>query len=97
MNWRGKELKTYPEIIDCALALEGENQRQFVDEYKKTGGPCALQNVGYFAGYYDTRTAERILEIFETKHPIFGAKMPSAKDAYEMGLAAGAKAKGTRA
>jgi len=32
----------------------------------------ALQNLGYFAGYYDAETHERVNHLFNTTHPIFG-------------------------
>jgi hypothetical protein len=33
----------------------------------------ALQNIGYLTGYYSREEAARLLDLFETKHPIFGA------------------------
>jgi hypothetical protein len=33
-------------------------------------------NIGYFAGYYDQATRERVEELFDCQHPVFG----SAKD-----------------
>lgn len=30
-------------------------------------------NLGYFAGYYDTKTRERVERLFGAVHPIFGA------------------------
>jgi hypothetical protein len=32
-----------------------------------------LTNVGYMTGYYSRDTAARILDLFETRHPYFGA------------------------
>lgn len=31
-----------------------------------------LQNIGYYAGYYDRETFKRVTELYETAHPIFG-------------------------
>lgn len=33
----------------------------------------ARQNVGYLTGYYSRAEAARLLDLFETKHPFFGA------------------------
>jgi predicted membrane-bound dolichyl-phosphate-mannose-protein mannosyltransferase len=71
MIWNDKELKTYPEIIKMGLSLKGEEQKKFVKEYAKTG-KYALSNIGYCAGYYNHKTAQRILKIFNAEHPIFG-------------------------
>ena len=58
MIYRGKEYKTYPEIIDYALSLKGKKQTAFVRAYLKTG-PHAASNIGYFAGYYDHKKAQK--------------------------------------
>ena len=45
-------------------------------------------NLGYFAGYYDHETRERVERLFSCAHPIFGAASdgaPSAEEAFEMG------------
>lgn len=46
------------------------------------------QNLGYFAGYYDHETRERVEKLFCCTHPIFGAASsgaPSPEEAFEMG------------
>jgi hypothetical protein len=43
------------------------------------------QNLGYFAGYYDSETMERVNRLFRTVHPIFGATVPTAQEALEAG------------
>lgn len=84
MKWEGLELATYPQIIETALALEGDDQRAFVDAYRNTG-PYALQNIGYFAGYYDQEKAATIYRVFGTSHPVFGTHRPTAEEALEAG------------
>ena len=39
------------------------------------------QNLGYFAGYYDRETMERVNRLFRTTHPIFGATAPTPGEA----------------
>lgn len=86
VKYKDKNLATYPEIIDYALGLEGAEQEAFVEAYAQTG-PHALANVGYFSGYYENKTADRIMEVFKTAHPIFGRRHPSAEEALRQGAA----------
>jgi hypothetical protein len=50
-----------------------------------------LSNIGYCTGYLDHAAADRVLELFETEHPIFGKTHPSAEDAFRMGQEYAAK------
>jgi hypothetical protein len=36
-----------------------------------------LVNIGYWTGYLDSSTADRIMELFETEHPIWGRTHPT--------------------
>ena len=53
------------------------------------------QNLGYFAGYYDDETRERVERLFKCAHPIFGKisenGAPTPEQAFSMGIAAGEK------
>jgi len=54
------------------------------------------QNLGYYAGYYDSQTRARVEILFNTKHPYFGAiaeGQPTQKEAYEMGKKLGEQAR----
>lgn len=94
MKWNDHELASYGEIIEEALAIaDPEERERFVAEFRRTGGPYALQNVGYCAGYYDRRIADRIFTIFGTAHPIFGTHEPTAEEAFEAGRQMGELAK----
>ena len=50
-------------------------------------------NLGYFAGYYNSETRERVERLFKCAHPIFGGIAengpPSAGDALLKGVRAG--------
>ncbi len=52
-------------------------------------------NLGYFAGYYDNDTRERVERLFCCQHPIFGAIKtngpPSPEQALRMGMEIGNK------
>ena len=46
-------------------------------------------NLGYFAGYYDDETRQRVEELFMCSHPVFGSikndGSPTPDQAFEMG------------
>ncbi len=46
-------------------------------------------NLGYYAGYYDDETRQRVERLFKCSHPIFGniaqKGPPTAKEAFEAG------------
>jgi len=46
-------------------------------------------NLGYYAGYYDGETAQRVMRLFNCEHPIFGKKRPDAKEAFNAGMKMG--------
>lgn len=53
-----------------------------------TAEQIAKVNLGYFAGYYDHETRERVERLFRTRHPVFGsasAGSPTAEEAFEAG------------
>lgn len=91
-EFAGKTFEKWPEIIEYGLTLIGPDQDEFVEAVAKIG-PYALQNIGYMSGYYDTKTADRIMEVFKTSHPIFGRRHPDPAEAFEKGyeMAAGKK------
>jgi hypothetical protein len=39
-------------------------------------------NLGYFAGYFDSRTMERVNRVFNTAHPVFGRTAPTLEEAF---------------
>ena len=44
-------------------------------------------NLGYFAGYYNRETSERVQRLFTCVHPIFGGvdNFPTPEEAFELG------------
>ena len=46
-------------------------------------------NLGYYAGYYNDETRERVERLFMCEHPVFGSikekGAPTAEEAFEMG------------
>jgi hypothetical protein len=87
------------EIVRTGLAAgTREKARELVAE--EVGRICAaepkrdptevkttlLSNIGYLAGYEDLETADRIYDLFETEHPVFGRHHPTPQEALARGL-----------
>jgi len=88
VEWKGKKLEKTTEIIDFGLSLKGKEQDEFVTAVANQG-PYALQNIGYFSGYYSKEKAKEICQVFKTAHPIFGNRDVTSKEAFEMGVKMG--------
>jgi len=85
-NPENKELLTIGECLDPAMEITDEAdaqqyleayieyQEQFKNEFTagNTARSICLQNIGYYTGYYNLETQERVLRLFKTEHPIFG-------------------------
>lgn len=87
-NPENKETLTFGECLGPAMEIQDEaDAKQYLAEYvafiqkdldKKprndgmTAEKIAKVNLGYFAGYYDFETMERVNRLFMTCHPIFG-------------------------
>jgi hypothetical protein len=64
------------------FAVEGETKIEAAERLERV-------NLGYFAGYYDTETAQRVLTLFKAAHPIFGTVAPTPEQALEAGYRLG--------
>lgn len=109
MIWKNKELKTIGEIFDTALDLAkndtyeaGVFYNAYIDYVRDANGSTREEaekivksNLGYFAGYYDSKTCDLIYKVYCTEHPVFGKKPfgISPEDAFNAGLEAGYKYK----
>ncbi len=54
-------------------------------------------NLGYYAGYFDDETQQRVERLFRCAHPVFGKIIhgsPPAEEAFEMGKRLAAKGEG---
>lgn len=105
-NPENKEILNYGECLKPAMKIQTEADavqykrdyiaytQKFLDKEPRTDGKTAEdivnENLGYFAGYYDNETRERVERLFCTKHPIFGSiesnGIPTAKEAFIFGL-----------
>lgn len=104
-NPENKKTLTYGDCLKPAMEITDEaDAQQYLTDYvayiqtaldkepRKDGvsaAQIAATNLGYFAGYYDNETRERVERLFKCSHPIFGsiAKVgaPTAEEAFEAG------------
>lgn len=56
---------------------------------RATAESIERSNLGYYAGYYDNETRERVERLFKCSHPVFGSIAkhgpPTAEEAFEAG------------
>lgn len=79
-------LRDYVAHIQSALDKEPRGDAMTAEQ-------IAATNLGYFAGYYDNETRERVERLFKCSHPVFGSiktkGAPTAKEALELGMKMG--------
>lgn len=83
------------EITDTAkadeyfAALVERNMRVF-DQTRERAEADTKSSLGYYAGYYDSETRERVERLFNCSHPVFGsiAKVgaPTTEEAFQAGI-----------
>jgi len=90
------------EIKDQAEADDYFEQlvQQSMEQHGKTREEAVAMNrsnLGYYAGYYDNETRERVERLFKCAHPIFGSIAvkgpPTPEQAFKMGQEMGEKVK----
>jgi hypothetical protein len=52
-----------------------------------------LKRIGYWTGYLDHETADNVMELFETEHPVFGRSHPTPEEAFRLGYEPGQRLK----
>lgn len=62
-----------------------KNPKHSDDDIVNESISVAKSNIGYFSGYCDEETRNRVSRIFEAEHPIFGSGNPTSEEAFEMG------------
>jgi hypothetical protein len=73
-----------------AMLEEGTNEIALEHHWPLAKARDALRHdIGYFAGYYDHATADRVYEMYDTDHPVFGRTHPTPAVAFRMGLEMG--------
>lgn len=111
-NPENKAELTYGECLGPAMEITDEaDARQYLAAYAAhiqryldkeprndslTAVDVAKVNLGYYAGYYDNETRERVERLFKCAHPVFGSiakrGAPTAEAAFAAGVALAEKA-----
>jgi hypothetical protein len=104
-NPENKDTLTIGETLGPAMEItDPEDAQQYFIDYvahiqkfldkeprddDMTAEEIAKTNLGYFAGYYDNETRERVEKLFTCAHPIFGSIKdvgpPTPEQAFKMG------------
>jgi nucleotidyltransferase/DNA polymerase involved in DNA repair len=77
------------EVSDRLRVMETMASPQTAEETRKR----LLVNIGYNTGYCSHGIADKIMEVYETEHPIWGKKHPSAEEALRLGIEAGERSR----
>jgi hypothetical protein len=88
MFYKGKEIKTIRDIMDIIDEVKTpEEAEEFMNAYREdVGKRVADSNIGYLSGYYPQEDMIRIQKLFGVQHPLFGDKVLSPQEAFELGL-----------
>jgi hypothetical protein len=98
-----KTMMTQSQMVSLALRFgTKEKARELVDIQVKEmvtvlhyeeAEACriTLVNIGYYCGYLDHETADKIMDLFETEHPVFGREHPTPQEAFRLGRELGEK------
>lgn len=95
---------TYKKVCEAKTKKEMQKQFNLLLDYcsEEYGGtPLShrnqqLSNIGYFAGYYDSKVKKNVEKWLGAIHPIFGSSNPTPKEAFKAGLKLGRKIKRER-
>lgn len=78
-------------LVDRCMAMRAERGDKPAD--RQVCISIQKQNLGYYAGYHNHETRERVERLFKCQHPIFGSieenGAPSAEEAFNMGVKRG--------
>lgn len=109
-NPEGKETLTVKESLDPAMKITDKKDaeqyfRDLIVYYQNKNPKADITRVieatkaalGYYAGYFDHETRERVEDLFECAHPFFGSIKengpPTPEQVFKMGLELGKKSK----
>lgn len=100
-NPKNKKKLTYEDTLGPAMKItDPEDAKQYFSAYvsfmqealRKEGKDASdavrivKANLGYYAGYYDQETFNRVTQLFNCNHPVFGSNLPhTSLDAVKAG------------
>jgi len=89
MNWHGRTLSAYTDLIDAVTRVGSpEEAQEFLSAYRQVN-PHADVNVGWMIGDVDRDVGRRIIEWFGCSHPVFGTTFPTFEEALRKGIEMG--------
>jgi len=86
--WKNKTLGTMGDVIEVMEAVYECGDQKEADKFMETGEKCGQHfkdNIGYMTGYFNPKTGTGMRKLFNVKHPIFGDRTPTIKEAFESG------------
>lgn len=85
---REKAKRYFDALVDhCVKTCAAERPNENID--KEKAEKIIHSNIGYWAGYHERGTIEKVHDVFGSAHPVFGKETPSPSDAFNMGVELG--------
>lgn len=97
------ETQTYRDLYGSAMEILDQDAADAIFEelvsytietgnlYREGAETLVRSNLGYYAGYYDNDTRERVERLFNCEHPVFGSIAengpPTMEAAFQAGVA----------
>jgi len=78
------EADTYFELL-VAYTMGALAAQNYEGNVRARSEQITRQNIGYYAGYYDVETMQRVNKLYNTTHPVFGDTYPDPVVAFEAG------------
>lgn len=96
MKTEKKVVHTTGEVVDMMRACKTKKEanalvKKLMKEHEATDEKLLRSNIGYLTGYLGPTEGMRLLELFETEHPIFGKTRPTSDEAFKIGLEMGSR------
>lgn len=91
MNWKGQDVITYGDYTTALGKLATtEDATEFVRLAREENPEHADANLGYLTGYLSRSEGERVRQLINIPHPVFGMKIAMTDDeimlaGYELG------------
>lgn len=97
MMWKEKEIKTMGELAEAMKTVTTKEEGQEFMKLARAENPeHADHNIGYITGYFSHQDAERLRDLLDVSHPIFGKKSPTPEEALQAGIEMGRAMKGAK-
>lgn len=78
-------------VEHCLRCYPAFQDSPFVPHPRTTAEMIERSNLGYWAGYFDHATRERVERLFKCEHPVFGSIAKNGPPTFEQAFQAGVK------